>query len=131
MLLSVILLSPFWVSILLSKKWQTVLASRTRFIAGTTLALLTLGFASFFIVYKLVGLGVEYWYLEGNPCEQGALCSVFDFLYISRGVVSLMLYALISVLWLRSIRNLRPRAFGFTSRNQSVVASSSERVPPY
>lgn len=115
-LLAVLLLSPFGVPILLLKRWGGALVNRTRFLIGVTAFLLMFIISSFLLVDKLVSFGVEHWYLQGHSCGQGLFCHVFDFVFAARGLVSLMLYVLLVVLWLYGIKKRQPEWLGFSPR---------------
>lgn len=124
-LLGAFLLSPFGVPIFLSKRWGAALVNRTRFLIGVVVFLLVLIAFSFLLVDRLVSFGVEHWYLQGRSCGHGLFCSAFDFVFAARGLVSLMLYALLAWLVLYGIKKRQPRWLGFRSKMRMPIASGS------
>lgn len=110
--------SPIWLPFALVLFWRRRIKSLARFAIASSMCFLTILFLSYLAVNFLVEIGYEYWTVSANPCGPRFFCEIFDFVWISRGFVSLLLYSLFVAVLIYRAWIMRPRWLGFHDASQ-------------
>lgn len=122
LLIIVVIVSPMLLPFFLVRTWSGLIRCRIQFVIVSICVFVVLMMFSFLATDITLNAGVRYWYLNGRECDPVFYCELFDAAFSSPGLTSLIIYALLAILWVFGIRLARPQWMGF--RDERVVSET-------